>query len=175
MQTCVGVYFSIDAHRAFCAHINAYADDDTNLGGISESDGKALRKCIYSALSEEATISKWETDKWDIPALIKSVLISCPHKMKDVGYDSEPAVGLWVIAGIKDFLKGVVADRQVLEINVWDEMGFVVNHTTGEFKLLSESATTYLYEPPKNLPDFEGPTQMILPRFQWAFMKGSEF
>ncbi|KAK5123544.1 hypothetical protein LTR85_002582 [Meristemomyces frigidus] len=122
------VYFKIDKHRAFVAHINAYKPHPTQhrVNLVNQTEGKALKEEVMDRLRRNAAEKAWDPTMVDK----ESVIIICPSPQAEP-YGSSPhgqkRTGEWVIDGIREFLglsTGTVVDVE--------HEGFVVNHVTGD-------------------------------------------
>lgn len=131
-RTTVGVYFKLDDHSCFVAHIDAFAlEDDREIRTktIRDDVGERLRDQVLSRLREHAAYQSWQPTN---PNILPSLILVCPVLELDAsGETVKLAPAHWVLDAINQFLN-VPAERPC-DILEW----FVVNHRNGAVESLT--------------------------------------
>jgi hypothetical protein len=134
--TCVGIYFALDDHRCFLAHINAYKRggpvswrEIRDLWRPVENEGLDYKKHVIDRLRFEAKEQRWPDHQTSKSRIFDSLLISCPSPEKTKG--AMDRTGYWLIESIKEFLDAA-ADLEYAR-----KWGFVVDSRHGKVEWLS--------------------------------------
>ncbi|KAK5135351.1 hypothetical protein LTR08_005293 [Meristemomyces frigidus] len=131
--TCIGVYFAIDEHRCFIAHINpstgrTSADNDKDLERlVSADEGKTLGDFVLSRI-RSAIGADWQPDM----RAQRSLVLVCFRPSEGVhGAWLRPYVGHYVVKAITDYFS-------VDEAAVFYEgkHGFIVDQYDGILQVL---------------------------------------
>ena len=76
--TCVGVYFEIDDHRCFIAHINAYVDIGNRLieRNCTTREGDIIRIRVLREVHHQAYVNSWNLK---LERSRQSLIVVCPE------------------------------------------------------------------------------------------------
>lgn len=149
LATCVGVYFSIDTHRCFLAHINAYIlRREWRQGEVGDrylqnaTEHSFFQAAVHSKLADHAKRHDWCPEQYH-PEILRSLMLTCPKPflyselvLREsttlsntlVGYEH---TGAAILQGFKDFL-GVPDDTPSHRSEV-----FVVEHPASVLAMLT--------------------------------------
>lgn len=129
--TCLGVYFAIDKHRCFFAHINIepIPTDEVKVPSLDRTVddyaiGLAAKRSIVWWVKKNLNDEAWSEDWGPITQLMKeSLVVACPSSNSA----GKTFVGDAALAGVKEFLGIDDYDPQPMRTE-----GFVVKHIGGE-------------------------------------------
>ena len=80
LKTCVGVYFQIDAHRCFMAHINAWVaiGNDTRTRVCNVHEGLRIRWRVWKQFQLFAKEQSWNVTQ-NMARVRKTLVVACPE------------------------------------------------------------------------------------------------
>ncbi|KAK5689695.1 hypothetical protein LTR97_012694 [Elasticomyces elasticus] len=133
---CVGVYFAIDDHTCFVAHINAYTERKWLSPWVVRNQMEAdfFRDTARERMEKHASANGWDPQDPATQSYIsRTLILVCPeptHTFQEASITMQQT-GLWVAEGIRQFLN-------IPGIGVGLESGFIVEHPRGKPRLAFE-------------------------------------
>lgn len=112
-RSCVGVYFAVDEHRCFAAHIWTWIKaEEGRTGGLQIADEQTygkLRQEVARRLDEESVRAQWGPVTEEMR---RSLVIVCRQLAPDGDVQRDTVVGNCVVAAVKEWL-GIPKARRI--------------------------------------------------------------
>ncbi|KAK3645097.1 hypothetical protein LTR56_002685 [Elasticomyces elasticus] len=134
--TCVGVYFAINHHTCFVAHINAYTEREWLSPWVVRNQMEAswFRDMARDRMEKHALANGWDpqdpvTRAW----ILRTLILVCPeptHHFREASVTMQQTV-LWVVEGVRQFLN-------IPDVAVGLQSGFIMEHPRGKPRLAFE-------------------------------------